>query len=84
MPSAEQIESDSVIASRVTVEIRLRAVTEVLGGAPVAEVAERFGVSRQTITMWCKRYQDAGMEGSPTGPDAHIRVRTGSSRISRR
>ena len=43
-------ESDSDIAARVTVEIRLRAVTEVNDGAPVGEVAERYGVSRQTVT----------------------------------
>ncbi|MDV2474333.1 IS481 family transposase [Rhodococcus zopfii] len=47
----------------MTVEIRLRAVTEVLDGAPVVEVAEHFGVSRQTITTWRKRYQATGLDG---------------------
>ena len=51
------LESDSDSAARVTVEIRLRAVTEVNDGAPVGEVAERYGVTRQTVTAWRKRYE---------------------------
>lgn len=52
MPKQELPESDSDLATRVTVETRLRAVTEVNDGAPVGEVAERYGVTRQTITAW--------------------------------
>ena len=63
MPKAAVPESDSDVASRVTVEVRLRAVTEVMDGAPVGEVAERFGVSRQTITSWRKRYESGGLDG---------------------
>ncbi len=55
-------ESDSDVAARVTVEIRLRAVTEVNDGAPVGEVAERYGVTRQTVTAWRKRYEAGGLE----------------------
>jgi transposase-like protein len=51
------LESDSDSAARVTVEIRLRAVTEVNDGAPVGEVAERYGVTRQTVTARRKRYE---------------------------
>ncbi|MGW0538107.1 IS481 family transposase [Streptomyces sp. NPDC003032] len=45
------------------VEHRYRAVLEVLDGAPVVEVALRFGVSRQTVHAWRNRYQDQGVEG---------------------
>ncbi|MDV7136785.1 helix-turn-helix domain-containing protein [Williamsia muralis] len=47
----------------VTLEVRLRAVLEVVDGAPVVEVAERYGVTRQTITGWRKRYEAAGPDG---------------------
>ncbi|WP_445160099.1 helix-turn-helix domain-containing protein [Mycobacterium sp. Dal123C01] len=62
MPNPELPESDSDIAARVTVEIRLRAVTEVNDGAPVGEVAERYGVSRQTVAAWRKRYEAGGLD----------------------
>ena len=62
MPTPEIPESDSDIAARVTIEIRLRAVTEVNDGAPVGEVAERYGVSRQTVTAWRKRYEAGGLD----------------------
>lgn len=34
------------------VEQRYRAVLEVLNGAPVTEVALRYGVSRQSVYAW--------------------------------
>jgi transposase InsO family protein len=37
-------------------EQRLRAVWEVLDGASVSEVARRFGVSRQSVHSWLRRY----------------------------
>jgi transposase InsO family protein len=61
--SQGQDEPDAAVAARVSVEVRLRAVTEVLDGVPVVEVAERFGVARQTVTAWRKRYDSAGLEG---------------------
>jgi transposase-like protein len=33
-------------------EQRYRALLEVQAGAPVTEVAERFGVSRQAVHRW--------------------------------
>jgi transposase len=40
------------------VEQRYHAVMEVLaGGVPVTEVAERYGVSRQSVHTWIRRYQ---------------------------
>ena len=37
-------------------ELRYRAVLEVLDGATVTEVARRFGVARQTVHAWLRRY----------------------------
>lgn len=56
MSSSAESDSDAEIAARVTVEVRFRAVTEVADGAPVTEVADRYGVSRQTVTGWRRRY----------------------------
>jgi len=41
------------------VEQRYRAVVEVLSGTPVIEVAERYGVVRQTVHRWMTRYRHA-------------------------
>ncbi len=45
------------------VEQRYRAVLEVLSGIPVIEVAERYGVARQTVHRWMARYQADGIAG---------------------
>jgi transposase len=45
------------------VEQRYRAVLEVLDGTPVTEVAERFGVARQTVHRWVARYRESGIDG---------------------
>jgi transposase InsO family protein len=45
------------------VEQRYRAVLEVLGGAAVTDVARRFGVARQTVHGWLRRYADQGLAG---------------------
>ena len=46
------------------VEQRYQAVREVLDGAPVTEVARRFGVARQTVHEWLRRYAaDGGLGG---------------------
>ncbi|MFE9069215.1 IS481 family transposase [Streptomyces violaceusniger] len=44
-------------------EHRYRAVLQMLDGAPVAEVARRFGVSRQSIYTWVERYHAGGLGG---------------------
>jgi transposase InsO family protein len=44
------------------VEQRYRAVLEVLDGSPVAEVAVRYGVSRQAIYIWKAKHAAGGME----------------------
>ena len=46
------------------VEQRYQAVREVLDGAPVTEVARRYGVVRQTVHEWLRRYAaDGGLGG---------------------
>lgn len=44
------------------VEQRYKAVSEVLvDGATVTEVAQRLGVSRQTVHSWLRRYGNGGL-----------------------
>jgi transposase InsO family protein len=43
------------------VEQRYRAVLEVRAGVPVTEVAARFGVSRQSVHAWVRRYDEGGL-----------------------
>ncbi len=45
------------------VEQRYRAVLDVLSGVPVIEVAERYGVARQTVHRWMARYRADGIAG---------------------
>ena len=42
------------------VEQRYQAVLEVLDDIPVTEVAERFGVTHQTVHRWVARYRESG------------------------
>jgi transposase InsO family protein len=44
-------------------EQRYHAVLEVLDAVPIVEVAERYGVSRQSVHAWVRRYQAGGLEG---------------------
>jgi transposase InsO family protein len=48
-------------------EQRYRAVLEVLAGVPVTEVADRYGVSRQSVHAWLVRYRDEGPAGLADG-----------------
>ena len=45
------------------VEQRYKAVSEVLDGATVTDVAKRNGVARQTVHDWLRRYADRGLAG---------------------
>ena len=59
------------------VEQRHAAVLEVLrDGAEVKEVALRFGVSRQTVHRWLRRYAQRGLAGWRISLRGLIRVRT--------
>jgi transposase InsO family protein len=44
-------------------EQRYRAVLEVMAGVPVTEVADRYGVSRQSVHAWLGRYRSEGPPG---------------------
>jgi transposase len=44
-------------------EQRYHAVMEVISGAPVTEVARRYGVSRQAVHGWLSRYESDGLAG---------------------
>jgi transposase InsO family protein len=45
------------------VEQRYHAVMEVISGAPVTEVAARYGVSRQAVHNWIAKYKNDGLAG---------------------
>ncbi len=49
--------------AKVLSEQRYRAVLEVRDGHPVGEVASRYGVTRQTVTAWRRRYEQFGIAG---------------------
>lgn len=51
----------SVLVELKLVEQRYRAVTDVLDGMSVTDVARRNGVSRQTVHTWLRRYANGGM-----------------------
>ena len=44
-------------------EQRYHAVMEAASGAPVSEVARRYGVSRQAVHGWLGRYERDGLAG---------------------
>jgi transposase InsO family protein len=44
-------------------EQRYHAVMEVISGAPVTEVARRYGVSRQAVHLWLGKYRKEGAAG---------------------
>lgn len=44
------------------IEQRCHTVMEILGSlVPMAEVAERYGVSRQSVHAWLRRYAEGGL-----------------------
>jgi transposase InsO family protein len=52
-----------VLLELTVVEQRYNAVMEVLrDGGMVVEVAERYGVSRQAVHRWLRRYQQGGLD----------------------
>lgn len=58
------------------VEQRYQAVLEVLQGARMTDVARRYGVARQTVPGWLRRYADRGSAGSV---DRSLEAGTGSA-----
>ena len=62
-------------------EQRYRAVLEVAAGVPVTEVADRYGVSRQNVHAWLRRYRDEDRPGWLTAATRCMPTR-GRSRLS--
>ncbi len=57
-----------VLVELGVVELRYQAVLEVLNqGATVTDVAVRFGVMRQTVHRWLRRYASGGLAGLADG-----------------
>ena len=52
------------------VEQRQQAVLEVMYGLPVSEVARRYGVTRQSVHRWLRRYAAAGLADHCSRPAA--------------
>ena len=52
-----------VLVELGVVEQRFQAVLEVLGGASVSDVARRYGVVRQTVHRWLRKYAKSGVSG---------------------
>jgi transposase len=56
-------EVGSVLLELTMAEQRVNAVMEVIrDGLTVIEVAERYGVSRQTVHGWLRRYANGGLD----------------------
>jgi transposase len=67
------------VDQQALVEYRYRAVCEVLGGAPVGEVAAQDGTSRQSLHTWPRRFEE---EGRPGLADRSRRPHRSPSRVS--
>jgi transposase len=50
-----------VLVELKLVELRYRAVIDVLDGMSVTEVAQRNGVIRQSVHTWLRRYAEGGL-----------------------
>lgn len=59
----QALDGERVEQARLRAELRYRAVLEVRDGHPVTEVAARYGVTRQSVTNWRKRYERLGLDG---------------------
>ena len=67
------------------VEQRYQAVLEVLNdGATVTDVARRYGVARQTVHEWLRKYAAEGLGGWRIGRRGRCRARIRWRRWSRR
>jgi transposase-like protein len=66
-----------VLVELGVVEQRYDAVKEVLEGrGTVTEVAERYGVTRQSLHNWLRRYRERGMAGLSTARSGRGAART--------
>jgi transposase len=54
-------EAQVALVELSVVKQRYHAVIEVLSGAKVTDVASRYGVSRQSMHTWVRRYRQSGL-----------------------
>jgi transposase len=71
--------ADGAVDQQALVEYRCRAVPEVLGGSPIGEVAARYGISRQSLRGWPRRFE---LEGMPGLADRSRRPRSSLARLA--
>ncbi len=65
--------SSIVLVELGLVELRYQAVLEVVNqGATVTDVAVRFGVTRQTVHRWLRRYAVTGLAGLADGSERPV------------
>lgn len=64
------------------VALRVMAVRSVAGGERKSDVAQRFGITRQTLDAWLTRHRAGGMEALAARPRG--RTKTNSSDRDRR
>jgi transposase len=50
------------------VALRVMAVRSVAGGERKSDVAQRFGITRQTLDAWLERHRSGGMEALAARP----------------
>lgn len=77
-------EEDAVLVELGLMEQRYKAVLEVLDGAvSVTDVARRYGVGRQTVHTWLRRYATEGWAagaGRPQFPSRLLSAPDGAGR----
>jgi transposase len=52
-----------VLGSAAQEDLRIRAVKAVLGGMTQVDAASVFGIKRQVVGRWIKRYKEGGLKG---------------------
>lgn len=57
-------------------DLRRKAVKAVLDGKTQVEVAKLFGVTRQAVGKWLKKYRESGMKGLKARPQGRPKGRT--------
>lgn len=58
-----QERAEAVLVELSVVEQRYHAVMEVAAGVAVTQVAARYGVSRQSVHSWVRKYEQSGLPG---------------------
>ena len=59
------------------VALRVMAVRSVAGGERKSDVAQRFGITRQTLDAWVARHRSGGMEALAARPRGRTKANGG-------